>query len=129
MPTTAKVICVLEDGSLPRGAQLPTNPRVALDLTLLQDFTLNACLFKANGQQIVSGGTLTWTAKKLPTDTKPVWQKSIALANPTPFVLVPADMKNVLPGLYVYDIWYVDSNSKASCVLPLSPLHLEASVR
>lgn len=119
-----ELLCVLEDGSGPRSLLVPENPRTPLDMPLGSDVALVTRLVRANGQ-VVTGGTLRWTAKKKPTDTQVAFFKQTALLDPTTFSVTPQDTKDLSPGVYCYDLWYTDEQGNQNNVMPLSPLHLE----
>ena len=114
---------VLEDGSA-FAAGVPTNTRKALSLPIGEDVTLLVTVMRPTGE-IVTGGLLTWTAKKLPTDSSKTFQKNKLCSAQTQFTLTPADTKKLEPGMYAFYIWHTALDGKRNAVIPLSPLHLE----
>jgi len=120
-----EVVGVLEDGSEPRAAGVPINPRKALSVPLGADWTLRVSVVTPFGSQVqLTSGALVVTVKKKPTDSSAAFFRA---ATNGVFVFTPADTKNLPPGQYVYDIWYTDTGNKRSPVVPLSPFLLEAS--
>lgn len=118
-----EILGVLEDGGL-RGAAVPTNPRRTLRMPLGASLTLNARVVRANGSP-VTGGTLTWTVKKKPSDTQPSFQKLATCADPTVFTVTPADTKQLTAGVFVFDVWHTDGSGNRNAVVPLSPFLIE----
>ena len=65
---------------------------------------------------------------KAPSDLVLLVQKTATIASPTAtFTFTPADTKGLVPGRYLFDVWFTHSTLR-DAVIPLSGLVLEAAV-
>lgn len=119
---------VLDDGT-PYVAGVPTNPRRAVTVVRGEDTTLQVRVVTPQGAAVdtSSPAVLVLTVKKRPQDYVAVATVTgTVAAGVASFALTPAAFKNELPGLFCYDVWLTKAGAR-SAVVPLSPLHLEAS--
>jgi hypothetical protein len=121
-----ELIGVLETGG-PRAAGVPVDPRRTLTVPLGTSLTLRVSVLASDGSQVqLPINSLAWTVKKSPLDTSAAFTKTgPAVAGAVcDFSLLPADTKNLSPGKYVFDVWYVVAGVR-NAVVPLSPFELE----
>ena len=125
---------VLDDGT-ETSRDVPEQPRVQLRLIQGASTTVRMQVLNPSGVLVdlnSPAATLTLTAKK---------KTSVALAalsvagaiqtvdgkGRVDFTIAPAATKNVTPGRYFYDVWYVAGSTREPLV-PTSPLTLEPAV-
>ena len=76
---------------------------------------------------LAAPAALTLTVKKM-TSGPVLFQKAptVLPSGEAEFAVTPADTRHLEPGQYVYDVW-LTLGGRRDAVVPLSPLHLEAS--
>lgn len=119
---------LLPDGS-PAAAGVTLNPRKALSLGVGQDASLRLTVRTPSGEAVplAAPAALVLTVKKVAVG--PVLFQRVPTVLPSgqaEFAVTPADTRYLEPGQYVYDVW-LTLGGKRDAVVPLSPLHLEAS--
>lgn len=123
---------VLEDGTTVRSPAVPTNPRVALELTQDCSATLRLTVVNPAGVPVPSTGTLIFTVKKRPQDQPPLlsltgqWDGS---GGPgiAQFDIAPTALHGCEWGRYCYDIRLSQAGTQ-NLLIPTSPLLLLPAV-
>ena len=120
---------MLEDGT-PRRPGVPVNPRRNLNVPRGVDLTLEVTVVTPIGIPVNLDGVdteLLLTVKKRSRNSSPDILKTASLSgNVGTFLIVPADTRRLIPGLFSWDVW-LTKNSKRDPVIPLSPLQLQAA--
>jgi len=124
---------VLEDGTTVRSPAVPSNPRVALELTQDCSATLRLTVVNPAGVPVPSTGTLALTIKKRPQDIPAVaiisgaWDGS-AGPGVAQFDIPPSALHGYEWGRYCYDIRLSQGAGTQNLVIPTSPLQLLPAV-
>lgn len=129
---------VLESGAT-RGARVPANPRVTIQLAQTESLTIRLLVLDVGGTAVdltAVLGQLVLSVKVAPPQ-EPALISRLGILQPqlgvgyADFEVVPFDTKpdRMPAGRYVYDVWLEQVSGERDPVVPLSPFVLEPAVR
>jgi hypothetical protein len=126
---------VFEDGSTPRGARVPDDPRQPLRFVHGSDVVLRVKAVKANGEALsTTNRTFYWTIRGIDPGMAVGPRTRVGVLDvmrgpgEVYFILVADDTLQLEPGQYMHDIWFVGPGTDQEPLVPLSPLTVEPSL-
>lgn len=126
------LVGVVEDGSA-RGPYVPLNQRKTIRVYKGSALLVRLAIVRPGGDPVeLAGSRLVMTVKKRSWDDESIAavERSVAGLGRADFLLPGATTRNpdVVPGSFVYDIWWINAFGDAECVLPISALVVEPAV-
>jgi hypothetical protein len=126
------LVGVCEDGSAPRGVNVPHNPRKSLSIVQGESVLLRFQALRANGEPFPTvGWAFVWSFKKkrngvqMRREGSPIVTAGVGRVD---FVLSAAETTALKPGQYAYDVFAYVPGGAQEALVPYSDLHIEPAL-
>ena len=131
---TIQLTGILEDGS-PRGALVPKDARQVLRVTKSVDYTIRVSVQTSSGSPVAITGTTYALAVRKTNESgalviNPALVGAVNLqlgTNVVEFTLTDTQTRNLVPGIYLYDVLRVTGAGLRDIVIPTSAFYLSST--